>query len=55
MIENYDGMLMELMREDLMTGLFFALYGAGDIAFALFFLYSTISHWDVEPVIKKGM
>ena len=53
--ENYYGLLMELLRDDTVTGLFFSIYGLGDLIFAGFFAYSAYRFWDSDLVnAKKG-
>ena len=42
---EYSG-LMDLIREDFVTGMFFSVYGIGDLIFAVFFAYSAFIHWD---------
>ena len=36
--------LMDLIREDFVTGMFFSVYGIGDLIFAVFFAYSAFIH-----------
>ena len=45
MKQEYSG-LMDLIREDFVTGLFFSVYGVGDLIFAVFFAYSAFIYWE---------
>lgn len=43
--QEYSG-VMDLIREDFVTGLFFSVYGVGDLIFAVFFAYSAFIYWE---------
>ena len=52
MNDNY-GALMDITRDDALTGLFFSIYGIGDLAFAVFFFYSAACYWDGIKMDEK--
>jgi hypothetical protein len=51
--ENHsNGTLMELLKEDIVTGLFYCIYGIGDLIYAVFFAYVAYSCWNEDASFR---